>query len=108
MLLKSDKTALLENLSPFIIISRSFFLRMRNFCEKLCRENQNTHFMLNNVLPENHVENYSIARQETGDSIIRFACLIPKATDTHTEYVILPAFPNQKWLHERASVLRFV
>jgi len=36
----------------------------------------------------------------------RVACRIPKATNTHTEYVILIAFPLQQWLHERASLLR--
>jgi len=35
------------------------------------------------------------------------ACWIPNATNTHLEYVILIAFPLQKWLHERASVLRY-
>jgi hypothetical protein len=30
---------------------------------------------------------------------------IPKATDTHSEYVTGIAFPLQQWLHERASVL---
>jgi hypothetical protein len=29
----------------------------------------------------------------------------PKATNTHSEYEILIAFPLQQWLHERASVL---
>jgi hypothetical protein len=29
-----------------------------------------------------------------------------KNTDTHSEYVILIAFPRQKWLHEHASMLR--
>ena len=29
-------------------ISRSFLLRMKNVSEKRCRENQNTHFILNN------------------------------------------------------------
>jgi hypothetical protein len=38
---------------------------------------------------------------------IRIACCIPKATDTHTECVILVAFPLQQWLHERASMLRY-
>ena len=33
------------------------------------------------------------------------ACWIIKAIDTHSEYVILNAFPLQHWLHERASVL---
>jgi len=35
------------------------------------------------------------------------ACRIPKATNTHIEYVILVAFPLQQWLHERASTLRY-
>ena len=34
------------------------------------------------------------------------ACWVPKATNTHSEYVILIAFPLQQWFHERASVLR--
>ena len=33
------------------------------------------------------------------------ACWITKATNTHTEYVILTAFPWQQWLHEHTSVL---
>ena len=37
---------------------------------------------------------------------MRIACWIPKATDTHSEYVILFGFPLQQWLHESASVLR--
>ena len=36
------------------------------------------------------------------------ACWIPKSTNTLLEYVILIAFPQQQWLHERASVLRYV
>jgi hypothetical protein len=32
---------------------------------------------------------------------------VPKATDTHSEYVILIAFPLQKWLQEAATILRF-
>jgi len=38
---------------------------------------------------------------------MRIACWIPKATDTHTQYVILIASPLQQWLHERALVLRY-
>jgi len=34
---------------------------------------------------------------------MRIACRIPKATDTHSEYLLLIAFPLQKWLQERAS-----
>jgi len=38
--------------------------------------------------------------------LMRFACWIPKATNTHSEYVILIAFPLQQWLHNGASLLR--
>jgi hypothetical protein len=38
---------------------------------------------------------------------MRIACWIIKATDTHSEYVILNPFPPHQWLHERASLLRF-
>ena len=37
---------------------------------------------------------------------MRIPCWITKATNTHSEYVILIAFPWQQWLQERASVLR--
>jgi hypothetical protein len=32
-------------------------------------------------------------------------CWLPKATNTHSEYVILIVFPLQQWLHESASML---
>jgi hypothetical protein len=38
---------------------------------------------------------------------MRISCCIPKATHTHSEYVILNVFPQQQWLHERASILRY-
>jgi hypothetical protein len=50
------------------------------------------------------------AGQNTGDNIIRrmrFACWITKATDTHSECVILVAFPRQQRLRERASMLGY-
>jgi hypothetical protein len=37
---------------------------------------------------------------------MRIACWIPKAKNTHSEYVILIAFPLQLWLHEGSSILR--
>jgi len=41
------------------------------------------------------VEKYCRAGQATDDDIqrMRISCLIPKATNTHSEYVILIAFP---------------
>jgi len=32
----------------------------------------------------------------------RITCWIPKATNTHSEYVILVAFPLQQWLRKRS------
>jgi hypothetical protein len=37
----------------FLIISRSFLLRLRNASDKNCRKNRNTHFMFSNFFPEN-------------------------------------------------------
>jgi hypothetical protein len=48
--------------------------------------------------------------EDTDDNILRsmrFACWITKATDTRSEYVIFIAFPQQQWLRERASMLRY-
>jgi hypothetical protein len=50
------------------------------------------------------------ARQTTEDNItrcMRFACRIIKATDTHSEYLILITFPWQQLLREYASLLRY-
>jgi hypothetical protein len=37
----------------------------------------------------------------------RFACCITKATNTHSQYVILIAFLLQQRLHKNASMLRY-
>jgi len=38
---------------------------------------------------------------------MRVACWIITATATHSQYVILTAFPLQQWLRERAPLLRY-
>jgi hypothetical protein len=43
-----------EDLGTFMIVSHSVLLRMRNVSDKSFRENQNTHFMNNNLFSENH------------------------------------------------------
>jgi len=56
------------------------------------------------------VEKCGRARQTTDDNTIqfmRFACWIPKATNTQTECGILIAFPRQQWLRERAYILLY-
>ena len=57
------------------------------------------------------MKKYGTDRQATGDNIIGhmcFACWIVRATKTHSEYVILIAFPWQQWLHECSSVLHYM
>jgi hypothetical protein len=56
------------------------------------------------------VGKYVSARQATGDVIIgrmSFACRITKATDTHSEFLMLITFSRQHLLRERASMLRY-
>jgi len=56
------------------------------------------------------VEKYCRAKQATDDNMLRrmcIACWITKTTGTHSEYVILIAFQQQQWLHERVLLLRF-
>jgi len=101
-----------------MIMSCSTIFRMRNFWDISCRENQNIHitstppffFYRNSSRSWDNVEKYCRVGQTTYDNItrrMRIACCILKATDTRSEYVILTAFPRQKWLRERASMLNF-
>ena len=48
-------------------------------------------------------------RLRNGNTIrrMRFALWISKATDTPSEYIILIAWPQQQWLQERVSMLRY-
>ena len=38
---------------------------------------------------------------------MRIACWIQKTTNTHSGYAILTAFPQQQWLGEGPSMLRY-
>ena len=103
-----------EDMYTLMEISRSFLLRMRNVSEESCRKNQNTHFVFNiffffrkSCRLRDNVGKYCRVGQATDGNIIRlmtFVCLITKAMDTHSEYVIHIAFPQ---LHERASMLLY-
>jgi hypothetical protein len=66
---------------------------MRNISGKICKENENTHFMMNNffenltvceIMWKNTVEP---DRPQTTIHHISTACWIPEATDKHPEYV---------------------
>jgi hypothetical protein len=91
-----------EDLCTFMLIIRSVLLRMSNVLDKRCRGNQNTHFMISNIFPKivrlwHNVAKYGRARQATDDNItrrMRFEYWIIRDTNTHSEYVILLAFPQ--------------
>jgi hypothetical protein len=96
------------------VISHPALLRMRNVSEKNCRENQSILYMFMTFPPKSYrlcgnVEKYGRAGQATDDNITRcisIAWWIPKATDIHSEYVIIIAFPLRRWFRERTSLLR--
>ena len=78
---------------------------MRNVSDKVCRKNQITHFLYNNFFFQkswhlwDDIEKYCEARKVTDDVIIpcmRFVFWITKATNSHSEYVTLLAFPREK------------
>jgi hypothetical protein len=87
---------------------------MRNVSGKSLRENHNTHFTYSNFFFENRAV-YEIMWKNIVERgwpqmtmwRMRIACWLAKATNTHTECVILIAFPVPQWLHERTSILRY-
>ena len=99
------------------LIFHSGLQKMRNVSDRSCRENQNTHFTLNNFFPPkkscrlwDNAEKYGKARQATYDNIIRhmsFVCWVTKVTNTPSECTIFIAFPQQQWLCRHSSTLSF-
>ena len=87
-----------EDWYTYMIIYRSFLLRMRNVSDKIWRENQNIHFILKNFFTENPVF-YEImwknivqpGRPQMTIWRMCIACWITKATNTHSGYVMLIA-----------------
>jgi len=63
-----------EGQCTYLITLRSFLLTIRNTLDKACRENQNTHFMFNNVFRKScrlsdNVEKYCTAGQAADDNM---------------------------------------
>ena len=59
-----------------IVSDLIILLRVKNCSDRSCRENQNTHFMFNNIFPKivplgDNVEKYGAARQATDDNTIQ-------------------------------------
>jgi hypothetical protein len=90
-------------------------LGMRSVSDKSCREHQNTRFTSSNLFRKSchlrdNTKRCCRVRQVVDDNIIRrmrFECWITKATNTHPEYVLLPASPRRQWLRERATMLHY-
>ena len=83
-------------------------LVIRNVSDKRCRENQNIYFWLKKIFPPKIVCKNIVwpSRPQMTIWRMRSACWIPNATDTHSEYVTLIAFPLQQLLREHACLLR--
>jgi hypothetical protein len=70
-----------------------------NFVEKIKTQN----FSSEAFFRKSYARKCGRTKQDTEDNIRRRS--ITKATNTHSEYVILTAFPRQKWLRRRAWML---
>jgi len=80
-----------------------------------CRQNHSTHFVVNDFFFENstvyEMQCKNILQPDRPQVTIwcmRIACWITKATNTHSEYIILIVFLLQQWLPERSSMLSYV
>jgi hypothetical protein len=98
----------------FLITSGSL-LRMRVVSDESFSEKRNTNFVQWLFFSPENLAFYKIMCKNIVERgrpqmvILRMliACWIPKATNTHSEYVILLAFPPQHRLKESTSVLRY-
>jgi hypothetical protein len=88
---------------------------MRTGSDEMRRENQNTYFKFRNF-SENHAiydikwTNMARARKAV-HNIKRFVCIVywlTKARETHSEYVILTAFPRQQKLTRTRLNVKFL
>jgi len=83
------------------MISRPSRLRMENVLDKSCRKIRNTRHMFDSGFPRWYHAVYEImwknvAEPERPQMAIwrmRIACWVAKITNTHSEYVMLTAFP---------------
>jgi len=82
-------TKVVEKLETHILCSILFFSEYNAICEIMWKD-----------IAER-------SRPQTTIWRMRFACWIPKATNTHSDCVIHISFPRQRWSHERASVLLY-
>jgi len=83
---------------------------MGNVSDESCKENQITHFVFSNFFFLINRAVYEITLKNTVErgrsqmtmKFMRISLRVPKAINTHYEYVIGIAIPLRQWLHERA------
>jgi hypothetical protein len=97
---KMSNGNLQEDQYIFSIIFRSVFLRVKNVSDTHCRENPNTRLYsitcLSKIVPCMRWCGQYCKNGHAKDDVTRrkrIACCIPKATYTHSEHVIITAFP---------------
>ena len=85
-------------LCTFMVTSCWHIRRIRDISDISCRDNPNTHFLVNNFFFRksrrlwDNVEKYRTVGQVTDANIIwrkRFPCWTPTTRETHSEYVII-------------------
>jgi hypothetical protein len=95
-----------EDQYTVLIIYRSVLPIMKKVSGESCSGNQDTNFVFINFFLENRAV-YEVMWKNTVQSDrpqmtirrVRTACLIPKSTKTHPEYVIFNAFRLRQWLY---------
>jgi hypothetical protein len=90
-----------------LIMSRLVLIGKRNVSDKICTENQKTHLMFSKPPLRKSCRSWdmwtnSVQPNRSQIRCMRFACCVRKATNMHSEYVILIVFLLQQWLHEGA------
>ena len=90
-----------------MIVFRPVLRRVRNISDRSCRENQPHILHSITFFLRRSVEKYYTGRLLMTIWRMRIAYCLPKATVTHSEYLIRIAFPWQQKSHERASMWRF-
>ena len=92
----------------FLIIFRPVLFKMRNVSNIMLYRKSTHNLMFSNFLSKSHrlrdnVENtVESNRSKITVWLLRIVCWIPKVTNTHSEWVILPL---QQWSPESISVL---
>jgi len=97
-----------EGQYAFLIISRSFLLRMRNVSYKSCRENQSTRFMFSNFFQEScllwdNVEKYCRTSWATDDNMAHAHRMLNTKVYKHTLRICniycFSTAPVLAWMH---------